>query len=197
MDIYFNQWLGLATFGAGLGDAQAVDLDQPDRERLALGQLMEQPVDADFRADDILVAALAVLVLQFVGGMAVGLAQAVDPAIARNRGKPWQKRSRRIVTRAFAVERDQRVLHQIIDRIGRNLLREVSREPTPGLFEQHRISLLVAALRAGHQITQGFFARDQFFAASNRSSERPPPPRTMSISDSATQIMCTDHQASG
>ncbi len=127
MDIYFNQWFGLATFGAGLGDAQAVDLDQPDGERLAVGQLMEQPVNADFRANDIFVAAFAMLVLQFVGGMAVGLAQAVDPAITRNRGEPGQKRSGRIVTGTLAVERNQRVLHQIINRIGRNFLREKPR----------------------------------------------------------------------
>ena len=92
MDIYFDQWLGLAAFGAGLGDAQAVDFDQPDGKRLTLGQLVEQPVDADFRTDDILVAALAMLILQFIGGVAIGLPQTVNPAIARDGGKPWKER---------------------------------------------------------------------------------------------------------
>ena len=146
MYVHFDQRFGLAASGAGLGDAQAVDLDQPDGDRLTLRQLVEQPVNADFCADNIFVATLAVLVLQLVGGVAIGLAQPVDPAIARNRGEPRQKRPRRIITRALAVERNERVLHQIIDSIGRNLLRKEPRQPEASLFEQNRISLLVAAL---------------------------------------------------
>ena len=86
MYIYFDQWFGLAAFGAGLGDAEAVDFNQADGNRLTLGQLMKQPVDADLCADNILMAVFFMLVLQFVGGVAIGLTQAVDPAIACNRG---------------------------------------------------------------------------------------------------------------
>ena len=160
MNIYFDQWFGLAAFGASLGDAEAVDFDQPDGNRLTFGQLVEQPVDADFCADDIFVAALAMLILQFVGGVAIGLAQQVDPAMARDGGKPRQERAGRVITRAFAVELDQRILHQIIDRIGRDFLREEPSQPSAGLFEQHCISLLVAALRANHQVAERFLARD-------------------------------------
>ena len=106
MYIYFDQWFGLAAFGASLGDAEAVDFDEPDGHRLTLGQLVEQAVDADFRADDIFVTALAMLVLQFVGGVAVSLTQAVHPAVTRDCRKPREKRARRVITGAFAVERD-------------------------------------------------------------------------------------------
>ena len=160
MNIYFNQWFRLAAFGASLGDAEAVDFYQPDGDRLTFRQLVEKPVDADFRANNIFMASLAVLVLQFVGGVAVCLAQPVDPAIARNGGKPRQKWPGRVITRTLAMKRDQRVLHQIIDCIGRNLLRKKPRQSSAGLFEQHCISLLVAALRANHQVAERFLARN-------------------------------------
>jgi hypothetical protein len=160
MDIYLDQWFGLAASDTGLGYAEAVDLDQADGNRLTVGQLAEQPVDADFRAHHIFMAANAMVILQFVGGVAVSLAQTVDPAIARDGSEPRQEGSGGVIARALAVERNQRVLHQIIDRIGGNLLRKKPCQPAPGLFEQHRISLLVAALRARHQVTQGFLARD-------------------------------------
>ncbi len=129
MYIYFNQWFGPAASDAGLSDAEAVDFNEPDGKPLTLGQLVKQPVDADFRADNILMVSNAMLVLQFIGGVAIRLAQPVHPAVTRDCCKPRQERPGRIVTSALAVERDQCVLHQIIDRIGRNLLREKPRQP--------------------------------------------------------------------
>ena len=128
MYVHFDQWFGLAASGAGFGDAEAVDFDEPDGNRLTLGQLVEQPVDADLCAPTTS-SWLPSLCwsCNSSAACAIGLAQAIHPAIARDGGKPRQEGTFRVITGALLVQRNQRILHQVVHRVGGNLLRKETR----------------------------------------------------------------------
>jgi len=135
----------------GLADGEAFDLDHFDRRDLRAWQMGEQALKADPGADAGLVgfACKTFVELGLVG--AVDLAQMIDPAIARDRGQPWQERPRRIVTGALAVQRQERVLHQIVKLPRPDPPGIVAPQPTLAGLEQSSIGRAVAGLRHGHQ----------------------------------------------
>ena len=65
----------------------------------------------------------------YVNGLLVGSGGSFDEPVARNCGQPRDQRPRRIVTGEFAMNRQQGVLHQVVDLFERNLAPVVPQQP--------------------------------------------------------------------
>src|SRR5690606_31166819 len=150
MDIHLDQRFALAADPRRFRDRGALDLHQRNRLRLPGRQTCKEPVKAE--------PCVHGLVLSPDRGVAFAefdlvplAAEHVDPAIARNRCEPRQKRAAAVPGRALAVQRHQSFLYKIVNLVGRAAACEVAPEPGAAIAEQRAIGCAVAALRCGHK----------------------------------------------
>src|SRR5690348_15433431 len=77
----------------------------------------------------------------------------VDPLVPGDDREPWLEGAIRIVGMPLAMDREKRVLEEIVDQPGRRATGEVALEPAPDIAQQPAMGAAVARLRGGQQLT--------------------------------------------